>query len=55
MIHLIVVVIILCGGLIGCGGLAGHARVTPSGTYTVTVTAASAGVSHSSNVTLVVQ
>jgi hypothetical protein len=54
-IQFIAVVIILCGGLIGCGSLGGKARVTPAGTYTVVVTATSGGVSHRSNVTLVVQ
>jgi sugar lactone lactonase YvrE len=55
LIQLIVVGIILCAGLIGCGGLTGQARLTPPGSYTVTITAASIGVSHSHTVTLVVQ
>ena len=54
-VQLILVVIILCGGLVGCAALAGQPRpTTPPGSYTVTVTAVSTGVSHSSTLTLVV-
>jgi hypothetical protein len=52
---LLLVAIILCGGLVGCGTLGGKAHATPTGTYNVAVTATSTGVSHSSTFTLVVQ
>jgi len=57
LVVMILGVIILCSGLIGCGALVagGQTRLTPLGSYTVTITAASTGVSHSSTVTLVVQ
>ena len=58
LIQLILVVIILCAGLIGCNALAPQGQttgLTPPGSYTVTITAASTGISHSSTVTLVVQ
>ena len=55
LLQLILVAIILCGGLVGCGGLAGQPHLTPSGNYTVTVTATSTSVSHSSTFMLVVQ
>jgi hypothetical protein len=55
LLQLILVAIILCGGLVGCGTLGGQTHVTPAGTYTVTVKASSTGVSHSSAFTLVVQ
>jgi hypothetical protein len=54
------------GGLCGCGstrvipgsgdtGGGGSSAQTPSGTYTITVSASAAGLTHSVNVTLVVQ
>jgi hypothetical protein len=55
MIQRIMVAIILCGGLVGCQTLGGQTNATPLGSYTVKVTATSAGVSHSSTFTLVVK
>ncbi|MFY9559032.1 MAG: choice-of-anchor D domain-containing protein [Terriglobales bacterium] len=55
LIRLVLVAIILCGGLVGCGSLGGQSHATPPGNYTVTVTATSTGVSHSSTFTLMVQ
>jgi hypothetical protein len=56
-LQLILVVIILCGGLVGCGSLAPAKSdgTTPVGTYPVTVTATSGSLSHSSSFTMVVQ
>lgn len=54
-IQLIVVVLILCGGLVGCGSLGGKVISTPAGSYTVTVNATSTGASRSTAFTLVVQ
>jgi len=55
LLQLILVAIILCGGLVGCGTLGGKTHATPTGTYNVVVTATSTGVSHSSTFTMVVQ
>lgn len=55
LVLLIMIAIILCGGLVGCGTLGGQTHATPSGSYTVTVTATSTNVSHGSTFTLVVQ
>jgi sugar lactone lactonase YvrE len=55
VIQLILVAIILCGGLVGCGTLGGQTHATPAGSYTVTITATSTSVSHRSTFTLVVQ
>jgi hypothetical protein len=55
-----ILLILLVIGVVGCGG-GGHTPVinpttgTPAGTYTVTVTAASGGTSHTGAITLVVQ
>lgn len=54
MIQLILIAIILCGGLVGCGAIAGEPHSTPPGNYTITVTATSTGVSHSTTFTLAV-
>ncbi len=54
-LQLILVAIILCGGLVGCGTLGGKTHATPTGTYNVVITATSTGVSHSRTFTLVVQ
>ncbi len=55
--ELILVAIILCIGLAGCGRLSEppEKNTTPPGTYTITVTAASSGLSHSSTFNLIVQ
>jgi sugar lactone lactonase YvrE len=56
VLQLTLAVIILCGGLVGCGGLApGKSDGTPAGNYTVTVTATASGLAHSSTFTLAVQ
>jgi hypothetical protein len=55
LLQLALIAIILCGGLVGCGSLGGKTQVTPPATYTVTVTATSTGISHSSTFTLAVQ
>jgi drug/metabolite transporter (DMT)-like permease len=44
-----------CGGGGGGGSTGPTVQKTPPGSYTVTVSATSGGVSHSTNVTLVVQ
>ncbi|MBI3476195.1 MAG: choice-of-anchor D domain-containing protein [Acidobacteria bacterium] len=52
----LLIVLILCGGLFGCGTLGGKTGVTtPAGTYTVTVSAVSGNVSHSKTFSLKVQ
>jgi Abnormal spindle-like microcephaly-assoc'd, ASPM-SPD-2-Hydin/NHL repeat len=51
----ILAAIILCSGLVGCQTLGGQTTATPPGSYTVKITATSAGVSHSSTFTLVVK
>ncbi len=55
LVPLILVAIILCGGLVGCGDLGSQTHSTPPGNYTVTVTATSTSISHSRTFTLVVQ
>jgi hypothetical protein len=55
LIQLILIAIILCGGLVGCGTLGSQTKGTPAGSYTVTVTGTSTSVSHSTTFTLVVQ
>jgi len=55
LIQLILVAIILCGGLVGCGTLGSQIKGTPAGSYTVTVTGTSTSVSHSTTFTLLVQ
>ena len=56
LLQLILVAIILCGGLVGCGTIVpGQSHSTPKGSYTVTVTGTSTGVTHGSTFTLVVQ
>ena len=56
--ELILLLVILCGGLVGCGTLGGNGgqdNSTPPGTYHITVTGSSAGVSHSTVLDLVVE
>lgn len=55
--QLILVAIILCIGLAGCGRISEPPdnHTTPPGTYTITVTATSSSLSHSSTFSLVVQ
>lgn len=55
LVQLLMVTVILCGGLVGCGTLGGKVNTTPPGSYTVTVTATSTGISHNTTFTLVVQ
>jgi hypothetical protein len=55
LIQLILVAIILCGGLVGCGTLGSKTHATPTGSYTIVVTGTSTGLSHSNSFTLVVQ
>jgi hypothetical protein len=57
LIQMVLIAIILCGGLMGCGTLGGKAggTTTPAGTYTVVVKASSTAISHSSSFTLIVQ
>ena len=56
IVPFLLLAIILCLGLVGCGTLGGQTSVkTPAGSYTITVTAASGSTSHSSSFALVVQ
>jgi hypothetical protein len=55
LIQLLMVMVILCGGLVGCGSLGGKVNSTPPGTYTVTVAATAPGTVHNFTFTLVVQ
>jgi len=59
VIGLLLFAIVLLGALVGCQGIANGNKqptlLTPRGTYTVTVTAASGNLSHSASMTLTVQ
>ena len=54
ILQLLLIAVILCGGLVGCGSIAPGKSGGPTN-YTVTVTAASSGTSHSTTFTLAVQ
>jgi hypothetical protein len=57
LVFLILFAMVLLTGLVGCQGLQNGSKdpLTPRGVYTVTVTAASTNVSHSTAITLTVQ
>ena len=55
VLQLLMVLVILCGGLVGCGSLGSKITSTPPGSYTVTVTGASQGTAHNATFTMIVQ
>ena len=55
VIHLLLVLVILCGGLVGCGTLGSKITSTPPGSYPVTVTGTAQGTVHNATFTLIVQ